>query len=50
MDEGVVEGGEKMDDTEVVGLSGSTSSWWSEIGSFLFLDFLNFLRGLISKS
>jgi hypothetical protein len=42
MDESVVEGGEEMDNTEVVGLNGGTGLWRTEIGLFLFLNF-NFL-------
>ena len=39
MNESVVEGGEEMNNTEVVGLDGSTCGWRTEIGLFLFLDF-----------
>ena len=50
MNESVVEGCEKMDNTEGVGLSGSTSLGWSEIVNFLFLYFFDGLFGwLYSK-
>ena len=39
VNESVVKGREEMNNTEVVGLNGSTSGWWTEISLFLFLDF-----------
>jgi hypothetical protein len=41
MDESVVEGGKKMNNSEVVNILGCTSLRWSEIGNLLF--FFNFL-------
>ena len=49
MDESVVEGGEEMHNTEVVGLDGSTCGWWTEVGLFLFLDFDFLLWWLYGK-
>lgn len=38
VDEGVVEGGQQVDDSEGVLLGGSNSLGWSVVGDFLFLD------------
>ena len=45
VDESVVEGGQQVDDTEVVLLGGSTTGWGSEVGNFFFLDLVNLLLG-----
>ena len=46
VDEGVVEGGEEMDDTEIVLLLLGSGGWWSEVGNLLLLDFDFFLSWL----
>ena len=43
MDESVVEGGEEMDNTEVVDILGGTSLRWSKIGDLFLLNFFGLL-------
>lgn len=43
VNESIVEGGEKMDNTEVVDILGGTGLRWSEVGNLLFLNFFGFL-------
>lgn len=50
VEEGVVEGGEQMHHTEVVGLGGGASLRWSEVGHLLFLHFNFFLGSLQRQS
>ena len=49
MNESVIEGGQQVNNTEVVLLGSSTAGWGSKVGDFIILDFSICFLGRLHK-